>query len=701
MGWKGNLEKHMNSKLKAGLFKKIYLKLDYHKRLLDLSKNRKAFYDGIVGKYISTIYIINLDRSANRWNSIKKELKRIRINNSSLYSISRRFSAVDARYLENELDQNLIQPYYKLSDQFKIEPNENYEVNNKNEDKVIKMTSQEIAVTLSHIGVWKKIQDGGMQFSLVLEDDVYFSYGFAKTLDKIWTIIEENEEFDILFLSYEYAKGSKKNNDNKHSLVHKPDGGIWQASGYVLSKKGVNKLLNLLPVYGPVDLWLNLQFNKLNVLYSEKIIIKQRADIASSNSYSIMPIFTQLGLYNDTKPLIMKKKRKLPLVMAYGEKGSGISALELALSMIGYTCCSDLEKYTDKFNSGKFNAFINVGKYNPEEILDKFNENRNLHIIVTSDCYDINRIVKENIPVLYLEKEIQDKWQLISQFLKVDYPSFNYPSIEDKNPLQYKLILEKKEKVINRKFDELPWIIDIDGWHGIEVLDSDSTVQRNLNIYEKDNQGYNEYFYKRSDTFSGNLALFQKENVRLKENVKLICKEENMSVRAFSSGAIASKKIFSNGIYSAYIKPACVPGVITGMFLHRNSPHQEIDIEFLGNNSHGILVNVFYNPGEEGTKLEYGYRGTPTWIPLDFDVSKDFHKYEIVWNRHSIEWKVDDLCVYKRNMWDPTPIPNLPMEFNINLWISNSSELAGELEKNRLPVYSEIKGIEINYVDIY
>lgn len=694
-------KKHMNSKLKAGLIEKICLKIDYHKRLFDLSKSRKTFLNSTSDKYIGVIYIINLDRSVNRWNSIKKELKRIRTDNSSLYSISRRFSAVDARYLEHELDQNLINPYYKLSDQFEIEPNENYKVNSKNEDKEIKMTDQEIAVTLSHIGVWKKIQDGENQFSLILEDDVYFSYGFAKTLDKIWTIIEENEEFDILFLSYEYAKGNKKNNDNKHSLVHKADGGIWQASGYVLSKKGVNKLLKLLPVYGPVDLWLNLQFSKLNILYSEKIIIKQRADIVSSNSYSIMPILTQLGLYNDTTPLVMKKINKLPIVMAYGEKGSGISALELALSMIGYTCCYNLEKYTDKINFGKFNALINVGQYNSEEILNRFKENRNLQIIVTSDCYNVDCLVKENVPVLYLKNEIQDKWQLISQFLKVEYPSFNYPSIEDENPIQYKLSLGRKEKVINRKFDELPWIIALDGWHGIEVLDVNSTVQEELNVYEKSKYRHDEYFYKRSDTFSGNLALFQKENVRFNESVRLICKDKNVTVRDFSSGAIASKKRFRNGVFSAYIKPVCVPGIITGMFLHRNSPHQEIDIEFLGNNSHGILVNVFYNPGEEGTKLEYGYRGTPTWIPLDFDVSKDFHKYEIVWNRYSIEWKIDDLCVYKRNMWDPTPIPELSMEFNINLWISNSSELAGKLEKNRLPVYSEIKGIEINYVDIY
>lgn len=603
--------------------------------------------------------------------------------------------------MRNELDQNNIQPYYKLSDQLKIEPNEKYDVSNKHDDIEIKMTTQEIAVTMSHIEVWKKIRDEGVRFSLVLEDDVYFSFGFAKTMDKIWTILEEKEDFDILFLSYEYAKGNKKNSMNKYSLVHKPDGGIWQVSGYVLSKSGIDKLLKLLPVNGPVDLWFNLQFDKLNVLYSENNIIKQRSDLASSNSYSIMPILTQLGLYSDNTPLVMKKKRKLPMVIAYGENGSGILSLSLALSIIGFTCCSNLVDFTDKLNNGKFNAFINVGKFDVDEILKNFSSYNNVHIIVTSDCYDMRQFIKATFPVLILKNEIQDKWQSLSKFLKIEYPSFEYPYIEDKNALEYKVIMEKKEKATNRKFDKSPWIIETDGWYGIEVFELDATFMQNLKVYEKNKEISNEYFYKRNDTFSGNLALFQDDNVVTDENIKLICKEKKVTVRDFSSGAIASKKRFRNGVFSAYIKPVCIPGIISGMFLHRNSPHQEIDIEFLGNNKHGILINVFYNPGVNGTKLEYGYRGTPTWIPLDFDVSEEFHKYEIVWKKYSIEWKIDNICVYKRNMWNPTPIPELPMEFNMNIWVSNSNELAGKLETNKLPVFTEIKEIEINYLDSY
>jgi beta-glucanase (GH16 family) len=79
-----------------------------------------------------------------------------------------------------------------------------------------------------------------------------------------------------------------------------------------------------------------------------------------------------------------------------------------------------------------------------------------------------------------------------------------------------------------------------------------------------------------------------------------------------------------------------VPGLISGVFLHRNGPRQEIDIEFLGKDTTTMLVNVYYNPGPDGTRLEYGYRGTPTQFSLGFEAAEEFHRYEIEWHREAI-----------------------------------------------------------------
>ncbi|KST91100.1 hypothetical protein KF134_1806 [Lactococcus lactis subsp. lactis] len=50
-----------------------------------------------------------------------------------------------------------------------------------------------------------------------------------------------------------------------------------------------------------------------------------------------------------------------------------------------------------------------------------------------------------------------------------------------------------------------------------------------------------------------------------------------------------------------------------------------------------MLINIFFNPGIEGSKLEYGYRGTPVVISLDFDASKNHQLYEIHWESFLLE----------------------------------------------------------------
>ena len=156
-----------------------------------------------------------------------------------------------------------------------------------------------------------------------------------------------------------------------------------------------------------------------------------------------------------------------------------------------------------------------------------------------------------------------------------------------------------------------------------------------------------------------------------------------------------SSASYRYGRFKAELRPSGVPGLVTGMFLHRNAPRQEIDIEFLGKDPSKMLVNVFYNPGPEGTKLEYGYRGTPTLIDLGFDATDDFHTYEIDWRPSMIRWLVDDEVVYERRAWDPTPIPNQPLQFNLNLWHSRSKEFAGGLAHSHLPASASIRSVEI------
>jgi len=94
--------------------------------------------------------------------------------------------------------------------------------------------------------------------------------------------------------------------------------------------------------------------------------------------------------------------------------------------------------------------------------------------------------------------------------------------------------------------------------------------------------------------------------------------------------------------------------------------------------------------------MEYGYRGTPALIDLGFDAYANFHRYEIEWCSTSIRWRVDGRLVYERVNWDPTPIPHLPMQFNVNLWHSRSKESAGTLAHSELPAHAELRAVDVH-----
>ena len=85
-------------------------------------------------------------------------------------------------------------------------------------------------------------------------------------------------------------------------------------------------------------------------------------------------------------------------------------------------------------------------------------------------------------------------------------------------------------------------------------------------------------------------------------------RREFLGVRDYSAASISSHERFLFGRFEAVLQATNVPGVITGFFLHRNSPRQEIDVEIAGHRSDRLLVNVFYNPGAEGATFDYGYR---------------------------------------------------------------------------------------------
>ena len=202
------------------------------------------------------------------------------------------------------------------------------------------------------------------------------------------------------------------------------------------------------------------------------------------------------------------------------------------------------------------------------------------------------------------------------------------------------------------------------------------------------------YWDSMDSTFFCNEARFLPRNViRGDGMVYLHVQPEQVEDRAYTAANIATKDVpeakFLYGRFEAEMKPARGSGLLTAFFLYRFDPWQEIDVEFLGRDTTKMLINVYYNPGEEGDLYNYGFRGTPVLIDLGFDAADAFHRYAIEWDADEIRWFVDDRLIHRRRAGRPTPIPHLPMRIHANVWPTCSEELAGPLDPDALPTGAE------------
>lgn len=683
---------------------------------------------------IERIYIINLDRAQERWTTLNHELRWLRDREGhSLNKIARRYSAIDARYLDGPPPADHLKPTYTLAEQLSVDPHPRLVIDDDARATQIGMTPQEIAVALSHIEVWKLIAESDTPYTLVLEDDVYITRSCMSVLHRAWAEMrsagDTNDAVDLLYLSYRET-GEPEAPIRTGSALRRPTRGLWQLSGYVLSRAGAAKLLDLLPAHGPIDLWMNLQFDHLAVRMTDRSIIEQRAGVTSSNSYSILPILSKVGATQYEAPRLARRRSTKAPIIVVGAPGTGLSAVAEALSVLGFRCISDLTdlppgEYDALLRGSRrrmFDAYVNIGSLGSHAV-EHIASRASLRVIVTTASSgkamssETPGILSKDFDIpphrcIVLPLDDPDPWQRIAEFIGCDYPSHPWPRQPDQG--QRPIAIEPPPRGDqgfsgqSLTWDTSLWTLERTGWAGIAL---ESARRPGTGSASGDRQGIagaetikwrsqpqtdDTDWYRRDDTFPSNKALFRPQNVTLQPDglTTLAIRCETNQVRDLTGAAIASRQSFTYGTYAADLRVPSGSGLVSGLFLHRNGPRQEIDIEFLGKDTTKMLVNVFYNPGTPGTKLEYGYRGTPVLIDLGFDASAAFHRYEIEWRPECIRWNVDGVTVHERLLWGPTPIPDQPMEFNVNLWSSESTEFAGPLDEGALPAVLKVASLE-------
>jgi len=606
---------------------------------------------------IERVYVINLDRDTGRWSRIEQELKHILdYSGSCLLDVTERHTAVDANaFLEEPSGNADIDPYYTLGDQLYVEPQPLALPTQLELDARIRMSRAEIAVAQSHIDVWRRLLTSECAYALILEDDVWFDPGFARYLDEAWNEViagrDRDGQFDVLYLSYQEVKnGAPK--ISLSSRIFRPLRGLWNLSGYVLSREGAQTLLQLLPCRGPVDLWLNHHFNLLNIRATKRSIIRQRLDAKSTNCYSILPALTTIGAITSESASLFNIRPIERPVFAFGPDGSGHSSLAMALSMLGYRCCSDLhalpaseqERLFDGRGDRVFDAYVNIGSLEASVRELRSRYPRAKFILTAAEGVSVdtallnvaNDLVGADIAVLNSEEP--NKWRVICEHLRCAPPPSSFPTLKDlgKRPILETAIEEElggKWKIPSH--DVSPWVVELrEWWQGIRCAPIDDGQAGNgPNVRINDRFEYLETtrWALRNDTFTDNLALFRPSNIEFCSGggAALSVRRERLGVRDYSAASICSQDQYLFGKFEATIRASNVPGIVTGFFLHRNSPRQEIDIEIAGKRPDHLLVNVFYNPGGAGAHFDYGYRGSPTILELGFDASQSSHRFAI------------------------------------------------------------------------
>lgn len=127
--------------------------------------------------------------------------------------------------------------------------------------------------------------------------------------------------------------------------------------------------------------------------------------------------------------------------------------------------------------------------------------------------------------------------------------------------------------------------------------------------------------------------------------------------KSYSCGEMRTFETFQYGSFTVRMKPAAGSGTVSSFFIYTGSPHDEIDVEFLGKDTTKIQFNYFKN----------GIGGHETLINLGFDASLAFHDYTISWREKSIKWYVDGILVHTV-AGSAATLPTAPGHVYINLW---------------------------------
>jgi glycosyl transferase family 25 len=181
---------------------------------------------------------------------------------------------------------------YGKNNNIKINRFPAYDGNLLNQDKLIsngellinhKLRLGQIGCAYSHLKLWEKCLKSKNKIQIVLEDDILLDKNFKNDIKFI--LKNTPQDWDIIFIGGCHIKGRII---NKYFIKPTELSGRYNLCmhAYILNKKKIHKLINtMVPIIKSIDVQLRSHFDRLNIYYFYKNIVKQNQDIKSTIGY--------------------------------------------------------------------------------------------------------------------------------------------------------------------------------------------------------------------------------------------------------------------------------------------------------------------------------------------------------------------------------------------------------------------------------
>ena len=150
------------------------------------------------------------------------------------------------------------------------------------------------------------------------------------------------------------------------------------------------------------------------------------------------------------------------------------------------------------------------------------------------------------------------------------------------------------------------------------------------------------------------------------DGASLIIQKRQMKSLAYAGAELQRKGFFGYGRFEAIVKAPVGSGLVSSFFTHTDGnfgdPHDEVDIEFLGRDTHSLHINYFKDGQPAGSY----------YAPVPFDTSRDFHLYAFEWAPDSIRWFVDGKLVHEVH-GPAARVPRAAGRVIMNIWSAGPS----------------------------